>query len=271
MEKHPTRHIKPEEEELDRKRIELSGLESDLADRELYLTTLRSELLTFERAYARIVGKRYAELDEIEAQIAELLANASPKDGRARNSATQARSKAKESREVVEKSLAAAHATRNSSYSETLRSVYREVAKRIHPDLATTAADRIRREQLMAQANKAYEEGDESRLRSILEEYEASPESVQGEGATAELVRVIRKIAQIRRRLAQIEDEAEILVKSELFALKGRADRATEAGRNLLSEMAKDLDSQLATSRERLHNLVGKKSDKWTTKIGKPK
>jgi hypothetical protein len=47
----------------------------------------------------------------------------------------------------------------------------------------------------MAEANRAYEEGDEERLRVILQEWEGSPESVKGDGPGAELVRVIRKIA----------------------------------------------------------------------------
>ena len=42
---------------------------------------------------------------------------------------------------------------------------------------------------------------DEAKLRTILEEYESSPESVFGQGAGVELVRVIGKIAQVKRKL----------------------------------------------------------------------
>jgi DnaJ-domain-containing protein 1 len=69
------------------------------------------------------------------------------------------------------------------------------VAKRIHPDLATDSEDRLRRQILMAEANRAFEEGDEDRLRRILHEYEASPDAVKGDGAGADLIRAIRKIA----------------------------------------------------------------------------
>jgi hypothetical protein len=257
-----TRSTKPEEEELDKKRTELSHLESELADRELQLTTLRSELATFEYSYAGIVGKRFVELDELDAQIAERLAQASPNDVRAQSTATQARSKAGESRNVVEKSLAVTPPTRDTSRSQSLKNLYREVAKKIHPDLATSAADRIRRQQLMAEANDAYATGDEARLRAILEEYEASPESVQGEGAAAELVRVIRTIAQVKKRLAQIVLEIEVLRTSDIFALKARADRTAEEGRDMLREMAEDLDSQIAASRERLDTLAQKRASK---------
>jgi DnaJ-domain-containing protein 1 len=133
--------------------------------------------------------------------------------------------------------------------------LYRDVAKRIHPDLAIDSTDRLERERLMTAANRAYEEGDEARLRAILEEYESSPDSIKGEGPGAELVRVIRKIAQVERRLVEIDKEVGELEKSERFHLKAKADKAATKGRDLLAEMAETLDSQIAASRERLENL----------------
>jgi hypothetical protein len=61
----------PEEHELERKQAELVALEAELIQRELDLATLRAELAYFESRYLRTVGVLYAELDEIEAQIAE--------------------------------------------------------------------------------------------------------------------------------------------------------------------------------------------------------
>jgi hypothetical protein len=98
----------------------------------------------------------------------------------------------------------------------------------------------------MAQANQAYENGDEAKLRAILEEYETSPETVFGEGTAVDLVRVIRKIAQVRRRLAEIDIEMEQIKASELFELKRKVDEGTKQGRDVLNEMASAIQAQIA-------------------------
>lgn len=255
------RVMKPEEEELEKKKVELSQLESELADRELYLATLRLELSNFEKSYLQIVGRRYTELDEIEARIAELRASISPKDQRAQAAAADARSRAKDSRTAVDGLDERESPNRTARRSAAFKSLYREVARRIHPDLATDSADRARRERLMAEANQAYQNNDEARLRGILHEYEASPDSVKGEGAAADLVRVIRKIAQVKTRLTKIGEELAELRRSELFALKARVDRATALGTDLLKEMAEDLNAEIAISRERLNKTCSERTN----------
>ena len=91
----------PEEEELQRKRSELENLQSELAESELELATLRSELIAFERRYLEVVGSRYAELDTLEAQIAESIARSRPADPSARQRAESARARAQESEEAM--------------------------------------------------------------------------------------------------------------------------------------------------------------------------
>ena len=244
----------PEEKELHKKLSELASLEAELAQHELDLATLQAELRVFENRYLRVIGVRYTELDEIEAQIAEALARLNPKDNKAKEKAEKARYQAQES----------AHATGNIPEqkeslkfkpSENLKKLYREVAKSIHPDLSTDEEERLRRQQLMAEANRAYEEGDEERLRAILREWESSPESVKGEGPGAELVRVIRKIAQVEERLRTIEVEIAQLKESDLYKLKIKVEEAEKERHDLLSEMAGQIDKQVADARKRMAGI----------------
>lgn len=248
-----THRLSPEQE-LSQKREELAAAQNQLAERELFLSNMRAELAAFQGRYLRKVGTLYAELDDWDAKIAEMLAE---QDGsaEARSAATQARAQAEESH-------AAAHGeaaeSKEFTPSPELKSLYREVAKRVHPDLATDDADRRRREQWMKEANRAYQAGDVAALRRILEEYESSPESVKGTGLAADLERVVRQITQVWNRLAQIEVEIASLCDSDIAKLKAKAEVAITQGRDLLAEMANDVKSRVELARRRFESLSAK-------------
>ncbi len=242
----------PEERELEKKQAELVALEADLIQRELDFATLRAELTDFESRYLRTVGVLYAELDEIEAQIAEAQSRRRPSDSKTQEQAARARAQAQESSETTR-----AISEPKPKPSESLKKLFREVAKLIHPDLATNDADRARRQKLMADANVAYENGDEAKLRSILADWESSPETVEGEGVGAELIRVIRKIAQIQKRLSEIEIELQQLSMSDLFQLTAKANEAEKEGRDQLTEMASQVARQIAGAKRRLATATG--------------
>ncbi|HXO43897.1 MAG TPA: J domain-containing protein [Candidatus Cybelea sp.] len=250
-----TRPAKPEEQELALKLEEQAALEAELADRELRSANLRAELAAFERRYLHFVGSRYAELDEWKAQIAERLVAEQPGNERARQAASEARARATETKAVAgEKS---AQEPRSFHASAELKSLYRELARRVHPDLTADRDDRAKRQSLMAEVNQAYERGDQARLEKILTAYEHSPEAVQGEGPGAELVRVIRRVSQARGRLGEIEAELQGLLRSDLHQLKARVDEAEKSGHDVLNDMIAKVDEQIALAKERLKVPAG--------------
>lgn len=237
----------PEQRELEKKKSELAALEADLIQREIDLATLRAELTAFENGYLGTVGLLYAELDEIQARIAEAKARRTPSDLGAQEQAARARTQAQESSQT-----AGAIGEPKSKPTESLKKLFREVAKRVHPDLAANDADRVRRQNLMATANRAYEEGDEAGLQAILNEWETSPDSIEGEGVCPELIRVIRKVAQIQRRLVEIEAEMEQLSTSDLYQLWAKTEEAENQGRDLFKEMASQVAQEIDAARKRL-------------------
>jgi len=243
----------PEERELRKKLAELAELEGRLGEKELELATLRAELNAFEAMYMRIVGVKYAELDEIEAKIAEAKLRENPTDKIAQEEATQARERADESKEATGQ---VEEAFEEFLPTNTLKKLYREIAKLIHPDLAEDDSERLKRDELMARANRAYQEGDSEKLRAILAEWEDSPESVKGKGAGAELVRLIRKIAQGEGRLRTIELEMAQLKDSDLYELKKKVEQAEIQGRDLLSEMAAKVAGKISKVKERLFSVT---------------
>lgn len=210
---------------------------------ELDLTTLRAELLIFHHQYLRIVGARYAELDGLAAQMAEALAHLHPDDLSAEEHAKKARRQANESEQEAE----VAEGVTKSAFtpSARLKKLYREVAKLLHPDLTTDERERSRRNLLMAEANRAYESGDENRLQSLLSEWQDRTEAISGDGIGFELIRSIRKIAQVRERLQKIEEEVATVEQSDIAQLRRRVVEAKCEGRNLLGEMAAQLEGQI--------------------------
>jgi len=235
------RQLTPEEEELAAKREELARLEAQLADQELLLASLKAELAAFKGLYLRRVGVLYAELDEWNAHLAELRAE--------QTGTAEAKAAAAEARTQAEEAYSAAHGEAANvqpfTPSPDLKKLYREAAKRVHPDTATDERDRARRERLMKEVNAAYVAGDEDALRRILAGLDASPDAVHGSGVGADLVRVLRQLKQVRDRIAAIERELVALRGSEIALLQQDVEHARHENRDLLAEIA-------ATVREKI-------------------
>lgn len=246
----------PEEQELKNKLAELVALEEELAQKELELSTLNAELHVFERLYFYTVGLRLSELDELIAQVAELLAKRMPEDINFQNSAKWAREQARASAEVAGATEEIIDKQTRFSPSDEAKKLYRKIAKRIHPDLAVNEKERIRREDLMKSANHAFQNGDLHQLRTIIDSWESSPESVPGEGVAAELIRVIRKIAQVKKRLKRIGEEMEQILLSDLYQLKIKVEDAESNAVDLLSRMASQVEEQIEEIENRLLEII---------------
>jgi hypothetical protein len=249
----PAKSRRPEDAELSTKQKELVELQSRLAELELQLLTLRLDLNEFESLYCAKVGLLYAELDEVEALIAERLARVQPLDPKAAEAASNARKHADESRR------AAADASLTLplpvARSQNLRHLYRTAARQLHPDLSQDDRDRAIRERLMTEANLAYAKGDEAGLRAILEEYESSPDVIEGNDVGAELVRTIRRISLANIRIKKIETEISELRTCEIHQLKTMVEEGNQKGDDVLGDLAESLRRKVRARREYLQNL----------------
>lgn len=246
------REMTPEEKELEKKRLELATLEAELAQRELELVTFQAELNAFRNRYLQALGKLYAELDAILADLANLQALKKPAGHQAWKKAEQARTKAEES---ARNANATKGQSKNFKPSERLKKLYREIAKNFHPDLAGDEGERNQFQQLMAEANQAYKNGDEKLLEKLFTQGKHSPESVKGVGTGVDLVRIIRKISSIEKRLTQIVSEMDLLKKSSLYQLKLKYEAMKEKGIDLLAEMAGYLNRQITEACIRLNRV----------------
>jgi hypothetical protein len=108
----------------------------------------------------------------------------------------------------------------------------------------------------MAQVNEAYSQGDADALQRILDEFGNSPESVQGEGVGAELVRIIRQIHQAKKNIAAIEHELSKLQASEIAQLRQDVETAEKEGRDLLAELAGSVQARIADEKKKHDGLT---------------
>jgi hypothetical protein len=247
-----TRRLKPEEEELLRKRDELATIHATLADLELEIVDFRSQLAVFEGRYLRRVGTLYAELDEWKARIAELQARLDPSAA----SAARAEEAREQARQTYDEARGEASETADFNPSPELKSLYRDVAKRVHPDLSKNSDDLERRTRFMAEANRAYEAGDDAGLRRILDEYQDGADESEGECIGAELIRIIRQISLASSRVSAIEQELATLRQSQIALLKKEAEDRRQEGGDLLAELASAVREQIELAKKQHHALT---------------
>ena len=129
---------------------------------------------------------------------------------------------------------------------DELKSMFRDAAKKIHPDLADDEQDRELRTRLMADLNEAYAKGDKDAIRNIVDQYNASEDAVQGEGVGYDLMRMIRRLYQIRNHITELESMKASLEQSDdwanVLAARDTEDRGENYFRNFSEKLMKRIE-----------------------------
>ena len=238
----------PDEATLLQTREQLTAARSLLAEREADLAQLRAQLAHFEGRYFRQVGILYAELDDIQARIAEREVDLYDSDP-ARLRAQQARERANETQAAALDDTPAADLP---DPTPTLKSLFREVARRIHPDFAQDPAEAQHFTLLMARANQAYRRGDTAALERLLDDHREIHAPFADETASAELLRLTRQLAHANRDLAALDAEQHLLLHGDIAELRAEVDAAALQHRDLLAELATAVREEIAEARQRL-------------------
>lgn len=234
----------PEEQELRRLTAEQADLEERVISAELALETIRTETAAFQQRYYRAVGHLYAKLDGINAEIARTRAAQTPQDATLRAHAHSASEQAKRSSE--EAGLIDEQPKPPSVIDPDLKRAYRKAVKLMHPDLAISEPERQRRTKLMAALNLAYERGDLKEIERLVAEFGQDPEAIVGEDVGSQIVKTIRRIAQLRRRLGELQLELNAHKKSEAYELRQTVEAADASGDDPLGDLAKQLVNEIS-------------------------
>ncbi|MFG3496124.1 J domain-containing protein [Streptomyces sp. NPDC047928] len=242
--------------------------EQALIEFEIAVETFRVEVENFSRLHHQRLGPMYARLDELDALIAEARAERTgdPEDLR----------KAREARAMVLpmpgvdelfhswidsdglSPEAAAMLTEQPVQppkrvrpTDEVRKLYRELARKAHPDLARDESERQRREEFITRVNAAYGRGDEAMLRELSDEWAAGPAPKAPELSESE--ELYARLEWLARRKELLSVVAQDLEESAIGAMLRMAPDDPD---RLLEEIAEQLLAQVSEREAELAQLT---------------
>ncbi len=130
--------------------------------------------------------------------------------------------------------------------------VYRELAKRYHPDRARSDEERARMQRIMARVNAAYDEGDLQQLRLMTQMEGPASLVEEGESPRQRVTRLRRELAMVDEVVSSLETDLRRLEQSPENRLRQTALRMAEAGRDLLAETEARLRREIDRQRSQL-------------------
>jgi hypothetical protein len=242
--------------------------EQALIEYEIAVETFRVEVENFSRLHHQKLGPMYARLDELDAQIAEARA-ARTGDPEDRRKAEEARARVMPMPGVEELfhgwmdgdglfPEAAAMLTEQPVRppqrvrpSDEARKLYRELARKAHPDLAQEDAERARREEFITRVNAAYARGDEPLLRELAEEWAKGP--VPAERRPSESEELYARLEWLAQRKEMLTLVAKDLEESAIGSMLRMAPDDPD---QLLDEIAEKLLADVSRREEELAELL---------------
>ena len=221
---------------------EVERLTALLEERSAELAALQEEFRDFKARYARTVGARLAELAEVEAEIRRAEARLAGLEEDDETAGGEGRP------DFHDAAPSAAPA------KGALRKLFWSVARMFHPDHAADEQEARRRHRIMAEASRAYRDGDVESLSTLLDDeqlqsYCASP--AREEDPADRAARLLR----LREELITVEFGLKRLKQDRLYHLMLDAAREARHGRDALAQTADSIARKIVKARNRLAHL----------------
>lgn len=268
----------PEQQEIYRKKEEIAQLEQTLADVETQYADLCMEVSQFEIEYQKEVAPLYEQLDRWNLRIystqmmidklREVRDGLRPVPADPFEWSSECISDVQDQwlQEQQEKSLGEQPGPETKASSiydpKEAKKIYRQLAKKFHPDLVESEDARSRRTELMAQINLAYQNKDIEQLREFLLHPEIR--DFKDESAGDILVRLIRRVAQLRLLISEAEARLKQEMNSELMDLYRQCQVAKQKSGDSFSMLRQALEEQIDRSKFEWMCQRARESKLWT-------
>ncbi|WP_051966819.1 J domain-containing protein [Kitasatospora mediocidica] len=259
----PVRWTDPERQQLEER---VAATEIAWLTLEVDVETLRVEIDNFALIHHERLGPLYARLDELEALVAEAVA--------ARTGAAEDVRRAAEARRTVdempdldalfdsvraaEESLhetpPQAEAPRRVRPGKDAQRLYRDLARRAHPDLSTDPAEQHRRSAFIARVNEAYARGAAEELEALAEEWSTAPEAAPDVQAPDRGEWLRQRLEWLSGKIAELATEQ---VRLEGTAMGSLLRLSPQDPDRLLEELAEQLLARAAEQQAELARLLG--------------
>jgi hypothetical protein len=241
-------------EKLARLRQELAQAQDELIDAETELADQMADIRTFEAEFEACVGFLMTRLADLEGQVNDFLDRIKQR----RNESvfgSQYRSADEQYRRTWQQPAQPAEPPPpppSADEQAQLKKLYRKLARRFHPDLASSEADRLVRTEKMAAINDAYAARSLTELLIFAAEMEteteaAVPAAVRPGQTEADMIAALEKeIRRCQHRVREIDLEMQNLHNLASVELALERKMAQRNGRDLLAEIAADLERKIA-------------------------
>lgn len=223
---------------------EIARLESLVEERRRELSALQEEMRVFKARYTEVVGSRLAELAEIEREIKQAKARMLGLE----DEGAEEEAREDEKAEVEQGSI---------PVGRGLRKLFWAVAKMFHPDHASDEREARARHTVMAEASRAYREGDVESLHTLLGDEQLQSLCAVGGGgdAAAETGDPSARLLALEIELRTVEFGIKRIRQDGLYHTRLKVEEEAREGRDALSSMAEQIDRQITKARHRLAHL----------------
>lgn len=239
-------------EELRKAEAELASLQSLLIDAEVQLKTRQQQLEVFAQHYRHMAAGLCGELETLNARIAAILAGRLHEQGFDRDSHPWVDITSGDSTSCEQLRLP------DFAPSASLQSLYREAAKRFHPDLSENDEDHIWRTQMMRQANAAFAVEDSEALRRLLAQ-QAPIESTATQ-TNSVFAALYEKIQRVRSRLNTVLQNQRDAETSDIGLLYTQAKKSGLNLTEFLRDLVVTVRAEIYEKRALLRTLLDKES-----------